>query len=145
MSDQPNISEAARRVTKARDFLYECAVKSPFFDDWANRFDHAKMLLNDALSALDSAHPAPMEGGETPETDAAELPLIQSGIGYTVTGRKSGTVPADFARSLERRLAEKMRQLQKANELLGEARDAMDSEGVRPDLCNRIDLNQQPK
>lgn len=41
-------------TVKARDFLANCVYHSVIFDDWANRFDHAKMMLNAAIDAARS-------------------------------------------------------------------------------------------
>lgn len=106
---KPPISEAARLVTEARDFLAKCVTESTLFDPWANRFDHAKTILNSALAALDSAHPTPKEG-EAPETDAFKLAHQ-----YKSPSKKQWE---KHARSLELRLAEKVREVEHLTELV---------------------------
>lgn len=126
--------------------------------------------VSEALSALDSAHPAPKEG-ETPETDAMIWKLEPD-----TDFRECYKQMASFARSLELRLSEAKRkrddlrkdlnriaegcgvgcpdreeaikriiafrsQLKTANELLARAQAHMDKHHQRAALCDDIDTH----
>lgn len=137
----PDISEGAFAVARAL-FPELCTGLS---DDTSDFYEKAAIIQ----TALDSAHPAPMEGGKTPETDAAVVDCLMMDV------PPSCVVDAAVARSLERRLAEKTRevemldqdrlrtiselnaQLKKANELLGAAERYVPMAAFFGDIANR--------